>query len=221
MKLITENNFEPISLIVEANGSSGGLLKIAGTMAVAEAKNKNGRIYPATVMESAINKYRTEYIDTNRALGELNHPPRLEVDWERASHRLTSLTRDGNNWIGEAVVLTTPIGQVLKGLLESGCAIGMSTRGAATVTERAGTKYVGDDFFLKAIDAVSDPSGPGCFVNGIMEGVEFTCTEEGKIIQHSLADIAKQEYDKKRLTEERKVQMFNNFMSLVSKLGAK
>lgn len=222
MKLIAENNFEPISIIMEADKSTGlKLLKIKGPMAVAETKNKNGRVYPATVMESAINKYKSEFIDANRALGELNHPPRLEVDWERASHRLTGLERDGNTWIGEAVVLTTPIGQVLKGLLESGCAIGMSTRGAATVTERNGSKVVGDDFFLRAIDAVSDPSGPGCFVNGIMEGVEFIQTAEGKIIQETVADIAKREYDAKRLTEERKVQMFNNFMSLVSKLGTK
>jgi len=218
MKLITEMTFEPLAILTESDASGQKLLKIKGPMAVAETKNKNGRKYPASVMEAAVNKYRDEYIATNRALGELNHPPRLNVDWERASHRLTSLVRDGNVWIGEAVVLTTPIGQVMRGLLESGCAVGMSTRGAATVKEMNGEKIVGDDFFLTAIDGVSDPSGPGCFVNGIMEGVEFLKTADGRIVEQTISEIAKHEYDKKRLDEAKKLELFNNFMSIVRKL---
>jgi len=219
MKLITEVNYEPMSILTEVDSSGNKFLKIVGPMAVAEQKNKNGRIYPRAVLESAVDKYVNDYVKTNRSPGEMNHPPRLTLDYERATHMVTKLTPDGNTWIGEAKVLTTPMGQVLKGLLESGVAIGVSTRGAGSITESGGIKTVGDDFFLTAIDAVSDPSGPGCFVNGIMEGYEYELDSTGKIIQQNIAETAKKDYDKKRLTEARKLELFNSFISQVSKLG--
>jgi hypothetical protein len=140
---------------------------------------------------------------------------RLNIDYERATHLITEMKQDGNVWIGKAKVLKTPMGKVLEGLLESGVAVGVSTRGAGSITESNGAKMVGDDFFMTSVDVVSDPSGPGCVVNSIMEGREFDLDGFGNAIVEDLAAIAKKEYDKKRLTEQRKVELFNQFIKSV------
>lgn len=149
---------------------------------------------------------------------------RLSVDFERATHLVTEMVQDANVWIGKAKVLKTPMGKILEGLLESGVAVGVSTRGAGSLVEANGLKTVGDDFMLTAIDAVSDPSGQligpdggmaGCFVQGIMEGVEFFMTQDGKFIQEEIAEQAKKDYDNKRLTEARKLQLFKNFIAQI------
>lgn len=228
MKLITEIYSDPFSLITEADASGEKHTYIQGPMAVAEVKNKNGRMYPKSLLEKVIDTYTNDYIKTGRALGEMNHPPRMAVDYERATHLITEMKQDGNVWIGKARVLKTPMGQIIEGLLRSGVNIGMSTRGAGTIVEANGIKRVGDDFVMTAIDAVSDPSGQyyggddgqtlaGCFVKGVMEGVEFIQTSDGRWLEQDIAEIAKQEYDKKQLTETRKFELFEQFIKGFSK----
>jgi hypothetical protein len=222
LKFITEYHNEPMSLILEADATGKKHLHIQGPFAVSEVKNKNGRIYSRELLEKVIDKYKNDYIKPARALGEMNHPTRLSVDFERATHLVTEMTQDGNVWIGKAKVLKTPMGRILEGLLESGVAVGVSTRGAGSLIESNGVKTVGDDFMMTAVDAVSDPSGQysgkdgsmaGCFVQGIMEGVSFTMTPEGNFVEQDIVALAKADYDKKRLTESRKLELFNKFIS--------
>ena len=221
LKLITEYYAEPMSLLTEADASGKKHLYIQGPFAVSEVKNKNGRIYSKELLEKVIDKYNTDYIKPARALGELNHPPRLTVDFERATHLITEMKQDGNVWVGKAKVLKTPMGRILEGLLESGVAIGVSTRGAGSLIESKGIKTVGDDFMMTAVDCVSDPSGQyngkdglaGCFVQGIMEGISYTMTPDGAFIEQNIVELAKRDYDKKQLTEARKLELFNKFIS--------
>ena len=221
MKLITETYNEPLSLLMEADNTGKRHLYIQGPMAVSEVKNKNGRMYSRALLEKVIDKYNTDYIKSGRALGEMNHPNRLSIDYERATHLITEMVQDSNVWIGKARVLSTPMGKILAGLLESGVNIGVSTRGAGSLIESNGIKSVGDDFFMTAVDVVSDPSGTlqdgsSCFVKGVMEGVEFTINESGAIIQQNITEIIKKDYDKKRLTEARKVELFQQFIKEIS-----
>lgn len=217
MRLITETYLEPMSMLTEADNSGKKHLYIQGPMAVAEVVNKNGRKYAQSLLEKVIAKYTNEYIKTSRALGEMNHPSRLSVDFERATHLITELTQDGNVWIGKAKVLKTPMGKILEGLIESGVSVGVSTRGAGTIIEANGVKTVGDDFLMTAVDVVSDPSGQmangaGCFVQGILEGVSFAMDDRGMFIQQDITELAKIDYDKKRLTESRQLELFNKFI---------
>lgn len=221
MKLITEQLFDPMSLLVEADETGKKHLYIQGPFAVSEQRNKNGRIYKRELLEQVISKYNDQYIKTNRALGEMNHPPRLNIDFERATHLVTEMKQDGNVWIGKAKVLKTPMGKVLEGLLESGVSVGVSTRGAGSITESNGIKMVNPDFVMTAVDVVSDPSGllssgAGCFVQGIMEGVEFALTESGfQIVQETKEELV-ESYNKKQLDENKKIEVFAKFMSRIS-----
>ena len=224
MKLITETYDEPMSLLTEADTRGNKHLYIQGPFAVAGVKNRNGRIYSHELMEKVINKYDNDYIKTNRAVGEMNHPQRLSVDYERATHLITEMKHDGKGvYIGKAKVLKTPLGKILEGLVESGVAIGVSTRGAGSILEANGVKTVGEDFMMTAVDVVSDPSallgnGSGAFVQGILEGVSFSMNEQGFFIQQEITEVIEEDYNKKRLTEERKVQLFNQFIKEISRL---
>ena len=173
MKLITEL-YDEVELLTEGAGDKKDLY-IHGIFAQANLVNRNKRNYPKAHMESAVSKYVENYVNKNRALGELNHPQRMTVDPERASHLITELKWDGDNVIGKAKVLSEGLGKVVRGLILDGVNIGVSTRGGASVSLREGVTYVGPDFTLSTIDVVTDPSGPDCFVNGIMEGVEWIC----------------------------------------------
>lgn len=220
MKLITETYQEPMSLITEADSTGKKFLYIQGPMAVFGVKNKNGRIYSESLLDKVIDKYTNDYIKTSRALGEMNHPSRLSVDFERATHLITELKKDGGAWIGKAKVLKTPMGKILEGLVESGVSVGVSTRGAGSIIESNGVKTVGDDFLMTAIDVVSDPSGQlangaGCFVQGVLEGVSFSMDDRGIFIQQEITELAKVDYDKKRLTESRKLELFNKFIASI------
>ena len=215
MKFLTEVIDNPLSLLMEADASGKKTLFIQGPFAVAESKNKNGRIYKKEILEGAINKYDADYIKNSRALGEMNHPARLNIDYERATHMITEMKQDGNVWIGKAKVLNTPMGSILKGLLESGVNVGVSTRGAGSITEANGVKQVGADYFLTAVDVVSDPSGPGCTINGIMEGVEYELDSKGQAIIEDIAAKAKRDYDKKVLTEARKIELFRQLLEAI------
>lgn len=218
LKLITEFYDDPMSLITEADNTGKKHLYIQGPFAVSEVKNKNGRIYSRSLLEKVIDKYSNDYIKPARALGEMNHPARLSIDFERATHLITEMKQDGNVWVGKAKVLKTPMGKILEGLIESGVNVGVSTRGAGSIIESNGVKTVGDDFMMSAVDVVSDPSamlhdGSGAFVKGILEGVSFTMTPQGNFIAETIVEEAKKAYDKKRLTNEVKAELFRRFIS--------
>ena len=173
MKLIAEYTEQNIECLVEAKEGGGKNYTIEGVFAQAEQKNRNGRVYPKAVMESAVKKYVDEQVSKNRAVGELNHPDGPTVNLDKVSHLITDLRFEDNNVMGKATILDTPMGQIVKGLLEGGVQLGVSTRGMGSLEKRGEAMYVKDDFMLNTIDIVQDPSAPGAFVNGIMEGVDW------------------------------------------------
>ena len=172
MKLITET-IEDVKLITEGTGDDKKLY-IEGVFLQSELKNRNGRMYPFSVLEKEVNRYNEEYVETKRALGELGHPDGPTVNLDRVSHRITSLKAEGNNFIGKAQILDTPMGKIAKSLLGEGVQLGVSSRGMGSIDKREDVNVVMDDFMLAtAADIVADPSAPDAFVNGIMEGKEW------------------------------------------------
>lgn len=162
-----------VKVLTEAADNGEKKYFIEGIFAQAELKNRNGRVYPKKVLESAVKSYQP-MIDARRSIGELNHPPHPNVNPERASHLIQKLEWNGNNVMGKAKILTSlPMGKIAKGLIDEGVSFGVSTRGMGTVTEASGTKIVQDDFVLNTIDLVSDPSGIDCWVDGILEGKQW------------------------------------------------
>ena len=182
MLLITElqQETQAVEILDEATGKKDWSLK--GIFMQAETLNRNGRVYPHKVLKEEINKYIKEYVNTKRSIGELNHPASPVVNPERASHLITSLSEDGNNFIGEAKILNTPQGNIVKGLLEGGVRMGVSSRGLGSIKEVNGTPTVQSDFCLKCVDIVADPSAPDAFVNGIFEGAEWVY-QDGRLEQ--------------------------------------
>ena len=186
---------------------------IEGIFAQAEQRNRNGRIYPKSVMEKAIDAYMPT-ITSKRALGELNHPNHPNVNPERASHLIESLSWDGNNIIGRAKVLTSlPQGKIVKGLIDEGVSFGVSTRGLGTITEKSGTKYVQDDFVLNTIDIVGDPSAPDAWVDAIMENKDwvYDASSNAWILAERVKTQIKQVSTKQ--LQEQKLAMFAKFLS--------
>ena len=173
MKLITEHLDTGLELITEATEDGKKRTMLEGIFMQAEGKNRNGRIYPKAVLEKAVDKYVTEQVSKGRAVGELNHPDGPTVNLDKVSHRITELRWEGNNVMGKALILDTPMGQIVKGLMEGGCQLGVSSRGMGSLVRRNGVNMVGDDFILATVDIVQDPSAPEAFVNGIMEGVDW------------------------------------------------
>lgn len=174
MKLIAEHEIGNVSLIKEELDESGvKSLFIEGIFAQAELKNRNKRVYPKKVLEAAIDKYVKEYVDANRALGELNHPKEVAPNPERACILIKKLKWEDNNVVGKAKVLSTPCGEIVKSLIKDGVQLGVSTRGVGSISEKNGDSIVESDYAISAIDVVSNPSGIDCFVNGILENVEF------------------------------------------------
>ena len=172
MKLITEH-LESVSYITEANEKGEKNVFIEGVFMQAEKENRNKRIYPKDVLSEATAKYVKEQVKTGRAVGELNHPEGPQINLDKVSHRITSLKFEGNDVVGKALILDTPMGKIVKGLVEGGVKLGVSSRGMGTVERRENKTYVKDDFILNTIDIVQDPSAPSAFVEGIMEGVEW------------------------------------------------
>lgn len=210
MLLLRESvDFADVQLLTEADSSGKKSLFIEGIFAQAEKKNRNGRIYPKAVMEKSINDYITNHVSKKRALGEISHPEgRPQVKPELASHLITELRFDNNDVYGKAKVLETPQGQVLAGLLNGGVQMGVSTRGLGTVAERSGSTFVNDDYVVMAIDAVADPSGIDCFVDAVNESQEWLVLDNGQVIEKM-----QQEIKKTQLTEERKLQMLQEFFA--------
>jgi len=172
MKLITEQ-IENVKLITEEkNGKK--LLYIEGVFLQSELKNRNGRMYPFSVLEREVKRYNEEYVKSKRALGELGHPDGPTINLDRVSHRITDLRAEGNNFIGKAQILDTPMGNIAKNLLGEGVQLGVSSRGMGSIQKVEDCNVVADDFMLTtAADIVADPSAPDAFVNGIMEGKEW------------------------------------------------
>lgn len=175
MLLITETNLEDISLLKEAREDGTPEYFIEGIFMQSEKKNKNGRNYPKNILFKEAKRYKKDYVDTKRALGELGHPEGPTVNLDRVSHMVTNLWEDGNDIYGRAKVMTgTPMGKIVTALIDEGANIGVSTRGMGSLKKNGkGINEVQDDFMLSAIDIVSDPSAPDAYVNGIMEGKEW------------------------------------------------
>ena len=215
MKLIAEYNEQNIECIVEAKEDGTKNHFIEGVFMQSEAKNRNGRIYPKAIMEGAVDKYVTEQVSQNRAVGELNHPEGPTVNLDKVSHKITELSWKGNDVVGKAQVLDTPMGNIVKGLLEGGVQLGVSTRGMGSLEEKSGIMYVKDDFVLNTVDIVQDPSAPTAFVNGIMEGVEWVWNNgiiESQVIEQMETEIKKAPRADLYETQTRE---FKNFLSLM------
>lgn len=215
MKLISEYNTHDVQCIVEKKENGEKSYVIEGVFAQAEQKNRNGRIYPKAIMENAVNKYVKEQVSQKRAVGELNHPEGPTVNLDKVSHLITDLKFEGNDVIGKAQILDTPMGQIVKGLLEGGVQLGVSTRGMGSLEQKNGTMYVREDFILNTVDIVQDPSAPGAFVNGIMEGVEWVWNNgmiEAQVIEEMETEI--KSAPTKHLYETQ-VREYKNFLSLL------
>jgi len=203
------------TVITEGKDGKPKSFAIEGVFAQAEQKNRNGRIYPRPIMEKAVDKYVTEQVSQKRSVGELNHPEGPTVNLDKVSHLITALEWKGNDVVGKAQILDTPMGQIVKGLLEGGVQLGVSTRGMGSLESKNGVNYVRDDFMLNTIDIVQDPSAPAAFVNGIMEGVEWVWNNG--IIQPQVIEEMETEIKvapKKHLYETQ-VREFKNFLSLL------
>ena len=216
MKLISEFTENDIEFITEQDKKTGKKgYKIRGIFAQAEKKNRNGRIYPMPIIEKAVNKYDTEQVQRGRAVGELNHPEGPTVNLDKVSHKINKLEFQGNDVVGEASILETPMGQVVKGLLDGGVTFGVSTRGMGSLSQRNNAMVVNDDYILNAVDIVQDPSAPGAFVNGIMEGVEWVWNNgivEAQTIEKMETEIKKAPRANLYETE---VREFKNFLSIL------
>ena len=173
MKLIVEHLEQELSYLTEADKNGKKNVFIEGVFMQADKLNKNKRIYPKEVLQKATEKYIKEQVKTGRAVGELNHPEGPSINLDKVSHRITELKFEGNNVVGKALVLDTPMGNIVKGLVDGGVKLGVSSRGMGTVENKNGQTFVKDDFVLSTVDIVQDPSAPQAFVNGIMEGVDW------------------------------------------------
>ena len=174
MKLISEfNDYSVSPIIVEENEKGQKEYFIEGIFMQSEIKNRNGRIYPKEVMEKEVKRYVKEFVEKDRAFGELGHPDST-INLDKVSHLITKLEEDGNNYVGRAKILSTPNGQIVRNLIDDGAKLGVSSRGLGSLEQKGGSQYVKDDFQLAtAGDIVADPSAPEAFVNGIMEGTEW------------------------------------------------
>ena len=212
MKLITEN-IEDIQILTEEKDGKKNLY-IEGVFLQSEIKNRNGRIYPFSVLEKEVNRYNEEYVKTGRALGELGHPDGPTVNLDRVSHRITSLKAEGNNFIGKAQILATPMGNIAKSLLEEGVKLGVSSRGMGSIDRQEHANYVMDDFMLAtAADIVADPSAPDAFVNGIMEVKEWVW-DNGILQEKTVAKYQRHiNESSRRELEARTLQVFEHFLS--------
>ena len=211
MKLITESIEDIEVLVEESNGSKN--LYIEGVFLQGDIKNRNGRVYPFSVLEKEVGRYNESYVLTGRALGELGHPDGPTVNLDRVSHKIVSLKSEGSNFRGKAQILSTPMGNIARNLLESGVKLGVSSRGMGSLIKKEGCNIVADDFMLAtAADIVADPSAPDAFVDGIMEGKEWVW-DNGILKEAAIAQM-KDEIDHATLInlQERKISAFQQFL---------
>jgi hypothetical protein len=220
MNLITEYTDHSVEVITEAKDDGKKNYFIEGIFMQGDIKNRNGRIYPSKTLEAEMGRYQKEFIETKRALGELGHPDGPQINGDRVSHLITEMRRDGNDFYGKAKILSTPMGEIVKSLLDEGVKIGVSTRGLGSVKAgRDGVMEVQKDFHLSTVDIVTDPSAPNAFVNGIMENVEYyyDIASGNWRAQQAIVDI-QEEVEKKinrvvrTIDEETATRMFQTFV---------
>jgi len=216
MKLISEfNDIHVSNMITEAKDSKVKTYAIEGIFAQSNQKNRNGRIYEDRILRPVIEAYNQNQVTKGRAVGELNHPAGPTINLDKVSHRITELNWDGDNVVGKAQILDTPMGKIVKNLMDGGVQLGVSTRGMGTLESRNGSMYVKDDFHLATIDIVQDPSAPDAFVNGIMEGVDWIWNNG--LIEARAIEKAEIEIKKASRVDlyETQVREFKNFLSLL------
>ena len=215
VKLFTES-VEEVQYITEDKEGGGKNYKIKGIFLQADIKNRNGRVYPMEVLEKEVNRYNKKFINENRAYGELGHPEGPTVNLERVSHMVTELYPDGKNFIGEAKIMETPMGKIVKSLMNEGGKLGVSSRGMGSLDQKNGANYVRDDFYLAtAADIVADPSAPNAFVEGIMEGKEWVWNN-GALLEAELVEL-KRKFDVKKRQRDAKVEALE-FAKFLKKL---
>jgi len=212
MKLITETIEEVKVITEEKNGVKS--LYISGPFLVAETKNRNGRMYRAATLKKEVDRYNEEYVKKNRAFGELGHPDSPSINLDRVSHLITNLKQEGNIWVGKAKILETPMGKIAKSLMEGGATLGVSSRGMGSLKNEGGVNVVQDDYYLAtAADIVADPSAPGAFVQGIMEGKEWVW-DNGKVKEVNVNEYYSQiKTAKQKQIDEISLKIFENFLS--------
>ena len=211
MKLISEEISQAEYIVEEANGNKN--YKIRGVFLQSDLRNRNGRVYPKDILENEVGRYNKEFINKKRAFGELGHPDGPTVNLERVSHMITKLYPDGANFIGEAKIMNTPYGKIVKGLIDEGAQLGVSSRGMGSLEQRGGVNYVGKEFYLAtAADIVADPSAPDAFVEGIMENKEWVW-DNGVLVEKNI-DAWKREIEsaKRHALAEAKSKVFADFL---------
>jgi hypothetical protein len=212
MKLIREEVSNAEYIVEETNGKKN--YKIRGIFMQADMKNRNGRIYPMETLTKEVNRYNKEFVEEKRAFGELGHPDGPTVNLERVSHMITELKPEGKNFIGEAKIMDTPYGKIVKNLIDEGAKLGVSSRGMGSLENKGGSNYVGRDFYLAtAADIVADPSAPEAFVQGIMEGKEWVW-DNGVIREVDIHEMKKTIERAKRIElAEKNASVFKKFLS--------
>ena len=215
VKLFSEA-VEEVEFICEAKENGNKNYKIRGIFMQADIKNRNGRVYPMEILKNEVQKYNKNFIKEKRAFGELGHPDGPTVNLERVSHMITSLTPDGKNFIGEAKIMATPMGEIVKNLMDEGAKLGVSSRGMGSLDQKNGANYVRDDFYLAtAADIVADPSAPNAFVEGIMEGKEWVWNN-GALVEAELVEL-RRKFDVKKRQRNAKVEALE-FAKFLKKL---
>lgn len=217
MKLISEL-VQDVNVITEGAGDKKSLY-IEGYFIMCEQPNRNKRIYPKAIMEREVDRYRKNYITENRAFGELNHPATPTINLDRVSHVITSLTEEGNNYVGKAKILSTPCGKIVEALISDGVRVAVSTRGMGNLEERNGVMYVKEDFYLATpADIVADPSAPIAFVKGIMEGADWVFIEGQGWVQQYVEDTRKKVDEVWKDKEKREEVMLESFKQYMDAL---
>ena len=214
MKLITEMT-EDIQLLAELNEKTGEKdYYIEGIFMQSNQKNRNGRVYPESVLMNEVKRYNAEYVEKNRAMGELNHPQGPTVNLDRVSHIIKELKQDGDDVYGKAKIMDTPMGKIAKNLIDEGAKLGVSSRGMGTLKQnKDGVNEVQKDFMLAAVDIVADPSAPNAFVNGIMEGAEWIW-DNGVLVERQISEYKKEiENASRHDLEEKTLKVFTDFIS--------
>ena len=216
MKLITEE-INSVKYVTEAKENGKKNLYIEGIFLQSAIPNRNGRVYPEQILEREVNRYSEQFVSKGRAFGELGHPDGPQINLDRVSHIIESLRKEGTNWVGRAKITDTPMGNIARGLIESGAQLGVSTRGMGSLKmNKQGINEVQDDFFLAtAADIVADPSAPDAFVNGIMEGVEWVW--DNGILKQQQVESYKKTIEKvsKADFEETAIKVFEHFLSSI------
>tara|TARA_X000001388_G_C2207023_1_gene113515 strand:+ start:81 stop:743 length:663 start_codon:yes stop_codon:yes gene_type:complete len=217
VKLITEaNDFSTSNYIIEEKDNGKKDYKIKGIFMQSNIKNRNGRVYPRDVLMKEVKNYDAKFIQKNRAFGELGHPDGPTVNLDRVSHMITSLKPEGDNFIGEAKIMSTPMGEIVKSLMDEGATLGVSSRGMGSLDQKGGVNYVKSDFKLAtAGDIVADPSAPSAFVEGIMEGKEWVW-DHGSLVEAQVYEM-KERIDKRVRARQNKEQAleFAKFLKML------